>query len=160
MHRLILPRQNQIWAVLHPHDSLQRITYSLSATFLGRMCLSGAIEKLPAESWSRVREAIALYAKAAPVIKYGESRRFGSLGESWRHPTGWQALVRQGGDELLVVLHGFADAPAEVSIPLQGGWEIVDHFGSGQAVVSEQSLRVETAGDFSGEVFLLRRIAP
>jgi alpha-galactosidase len=160
MHRLLLPRQNQIWAVLHPHDSLQRITYSLSATFLGRMCLSGAIEKLPTESWSRVREAIALYAKAAPVIKYGESRRFGTLGESWRHPTGWQALVRQSGDQVLVVLHTFADAPAEVSIPLQGDWDIVERFGAGQAVVSGQSLRVETASDFSGEVFLLRRIAP
>ncbi|HEY8960874.1 MAG TPA: alpha-galactosidase [Luteolibacter sp.] len=159
LHRLVLPRQNQIWAVLHPHDSLQRIAYSLSATFLGRMCLSGAIEKLPGESWSRVREAVALYAKAAPVIKYGVSRRCGALGESWRHPKGWQALVREGGDRLLVVLHTFADAPVEVSIPLQGDWQIVERFGDGQAAISGQSVQVETAGDFSAMVLLLSRIA-
>jgi alpha-galactosidase len=159
LHRLLLPRQNQIWAVLHPQDSLQRITYSLAATFLGRMCLSGAIEKLPGESWSRVREAIDLYAKAAPVIKYGESRRFGAMGESWRHPTGWQALVRRSENELLVVLHTFADAPAEVSVPLSGDWEIVYRLGEGSAIVSGQSLQVKTAGDFAGEVLFLRRVA-
>ena len=39
LHRLMLPRQSQIWAVLHRADSDQRLAYSLAATFLGRMCL-------------------------------------------------------------------------------------------------------------------------
>lgn len=153
LHRLILPRQNQIWAVLHPHDSLRRLRYSLAATFLGRMCLSGGIADLPEESWRLVREMIALYEEAAPVIKYGTSRRFGDAGGSWRHPRGWQAVVRTSGTRALVVLHTFAEAPAEVTVPLAGGWIPL---GDAPHPV-DGAIRAETGGDFSGRVWLYRR---
>ncbi|MEK7951435.1 alpha-galactosidase [Luteolibacter soli] len=153
LHRLILPRQNQIWAVLHPRDSLQRIQYSLAATFLGRMCLSGDVAGLPKESWELVREMIALYEKAAPVIKYGRSRRFGEVGESWRHPQGWQAVVRMSGGQALVVVHAFANAPEEVVVPLAGEWAPVG--GAPQPLDGE--IRVATGGDFSGHVWLYER---
>ena len=156
LHRLLLPRQNQIWAVLHPHDSLQRIRYSLAATFLGRMCLSGAIEKLSEESWSLVREAITFYQKAAPVIKSGTSRRYGQLGESWRHPQGWQAVVRTSSNLALVVVHSFAGSPGEVSVPLPGDWQLLGSFGDGSAVPIGGTLSVKTGGDFSGAVFLFQ----
>jgi alpha-galactosidase len=153
LHRLLLPRQNQIWAVLHPHDSLQRIQYSLAATFLGRMCLSGGIAGLPEESWQLVREMIELYGKAAPVIKYGTSRRFGESGESWRYPRGWQAVVRTSETQVLVVFHTFAEAPEEVSVPLAGEWVAV-----GEAPVpSNGAIRATTGGDFTGHVWLYQR---
>ncbi len=156
LHRLMLPRQSQIWAVLHAADSPQRIRYSLAATFLGRMCLSGGIEHLPDESWQLTRETIALYQKAAPVVKHGVSRRFGELGTSWRHPKGWQAVARSSGDLMLVTLHTFAAAPDEVSIPLHGQWELVEAFSDGQATTSGDALTVKPGGDFTGSVFLLR----
>lgn len=158
LHRLLLPRQNQIWAVLHPHDSLQRVSYSLAATFLGRMCLSGGVEKLPDESWQLVREAIALYGKAAPVIKYGVSRRFGESGESWRHPQGWQAVVRRSEVQALVVLHTFANAPEAIEVPLEGEWELEGTLGEGTLERVGSALRFQPAGDFHGCVWLLRRI--
>ena len=43
LHRVILPRQSQIWAVIREDDSLRRIAYSIANTFLGRMCLSGDV---------------------------------------------------------------------------------------------------------------------
>lgn len=156
LHRLLLPRQNQIWAVLHPQDSLQRLSYSLAATFLGRMCISGGIEKLPAASWSLTRDAIAFYQKCAPVIKYGKSRRYGVIGESWRHPQGWQAVVRSSPDQVLVVLHTFVGAPAEVSIPLPVAAELVGNFPGIEAAVDGDQLRLKTGGDFVGAVFLLK----
>lgn len=155
LHQLILPRQNQIWAVLHPSDSLQRIRYSLAATFLGRMCLSGGIEKLPPESWNLTREAIGLYQKAAPVIKHGVSRKFGNTGASWRHPQGWQAVVRSSADLTLVTLHTFAGAPDEIAIPLPGGWMLDEAFTDGAAQVGNGRLQLKTGGDFRGAVFLL-----
>ena len=94
LHALILPRQNQIWAVLHQSDSERRLIYSLAATFLGRMCLSGEVDQLSPQQWEIVRSAIRLYQDAAPVIKQGTSRRFGNVGPSWRYPEGWQAVVR------------------------------------------------------------------
>src|SRR6185295_152829 len=57
LHRLMLPRQSQIWAVLHRSDSMRRLGYSLAATFLGRMCLSGEIAELSDEQWQLVLAA-------------------------------------------------------------------------------------------------------
>jgi alpha-galactosidase len=153
LHRLLLPRQNQIWAVLHPHDSLQRLRYSLAATFLGRMCLSGGIAGLSDASWQLVRDMVALYAKAAPVIKYGTSRRFGESGESWRHPRGWQAVVRTSETQALVVVHTFAGAPAEVVIPLPGEWTPEED----SPLPADGVIRATTGGDFTGHVWLYRR---
>ena len=36
LHRLILPRQSQIWAVLHASDTHQRLAYSLAAGIPGQ----------------------------------------------------------------------------------------------------------------------------
>jgi alpha-galactosidase len=161
LHRLMLPRQSQIWAVLHAADSDQRLVYSLAATFLGRMCLSGEITKLSGAQWKLVESAMKLYRRAASVIKEGTSRRFGTLGESWRYPEGWQAVVRTGArnKETLVVLHTFANAPKQVEIPLPKlAWKITGRLpanAAGNTELLEGILRVDTGGDFSGQVLLL-----
>lgn len=156
LHRLIPPRQSQIWAVLHPEDDLHRIRYSLAATFLGRMCLSGGIERLAPAAWSLVREAVAFYGKAAPLIKNGTSRWYGGMGASWRHPKGWQALVRSSTEGLLIVVHTFAESPAEITIAVGAGLEIRGAFTDGAVAIDTGGpLRFRPAGDFTGSVFLL-----
>ncbi|MGB8353068.1 MAG: alpha-galactosidase [Chthoniobacteraceae bacterium] len=159
LHRLLLPRQSQIWAVLHRSDSEKRLAYSLAATFLGRMCLSGEITFLSAPQWELVGKACELYRKAAPVIKHGVSRHFGELGESWRHPRGWQAVRRVSADvrSILVVAHAFEDAPGEMVVPLPGSdWRVAAEFPRGNAVVNGAELVCPVAGnDFSGQVALL-----
>jgi alpha-galactosidase len=163
LHRLILPRQNQIWAVLHQADSDQRLRYSLAATFLGRMCLSGEIDRLDENQWEIVRAAQQLYRKAAPIIKNGTSRRFGSLGESWRYPEGWQAVVRthENGKSALVVFHVFSRSQASVDVPLPlgNGWHIQEKFldaGGGCGIFNE-FLVFRPKADFSAAVILLAR---
>jgi alpha-galactosidase len=164
LHRLLLPRQSQIWAVLHRADSDQRLAYSLAATFLGRMCLSGEVAELNAGQWNLVQRAMKLHRRAAPIIKHGTSRRFGELGESWRHPRGWQAVVRTSADEqqALVVLHTFANAPKQMEISFANAqsWRVIDHLSAGaldEVRVSENRLRVGMSGDFEARVFLLGR---
>lgn len=164
LQRLMLPRQSQIWSVLHPADSDQRLVYSLAATFLGRMCLSGEIAKLTSAQWQLVERAMQLYRHAAPIIKHGTSRQFGQTGESWRHPHGWQAVVRTSQDRLslLLVVHTFAGAPGQVNIPLpEGVWRIRRRFA---VQTTEEHGRVEndfslnTDGDFAGKVLLLEKV--
>lgn len=158
LHRLMLPRQSQIWAVLRAPQSAQRLAYSLAATFLGRMCLSGGIEELSPEQWQIALRAMALYRQAAPVIKHGSSRRFGSFGPSWRHPTGWQAVRRVSacGSRILVVVHTFAEAPREVEIPLPSGpWAVEATFPEPAAEVCGGTLHVRGLEDFQGKVYLL-----
>lgn len=164
LHRLMLPRQSQIWAVLHQADSEQRLIYSLAATFLGRMCLSGEIAQLSGAQWELVQRALKLYRQSASIIKHGTSRRFGEIGASWRHPRGWQAVVRQSNDrrQALVVVHTFAGAPAEIQIPLpdSSAWKLAGHFSAGQPVAAGPkpgALHLNTGGDFAGQVLLFDR---
>ncbi|MGM9536839.1 MAG: glycoside hydrolase family 36 protein [Candidatus Onthomonas sp.] len=94
LHRCVLPRQSQIWAVIRKTDSLRRIGYTMANTFLGRMCLSGDVTELTAAQWRAIEDAIAFYRKIVPVIKDGFSYFYGERGPSDRHLTGWQGVVR------------------------------------------------------------------
>ena len=119
LHRMILPGQSQIWAVLRHTDSLRRINYSLINTFLGVMCLSGDVLTLSGAQWRKVDEGIAFYRAVRGIIRDGVSTFHGSVSASWRHPTGWQAVCRRAGEETLVVLHTFGgDFPEQVTLPV------------------------------------------
>ena len=160
LHRLLLPRQSQVWAVLHRGDSDQRLLYSLAATFLGRMCISGEITGLTDAQWQLTLRMQELYATAAPIIKEGASRRFGQMGESWRHPTGWQAVVRTAldGRRALVVLHTFADPPATIEAPLPAGDWVIDEASPGGAPsLAGGALLWRAPHPFSAAVLLLSR---
>lgn len=123
LHRVILPRQSQIWAVLRKEDSLKRIAYSVAATFLGRMCISGDVWKLNEEQWKVLDEGIAFYKKIAPIIKEGQSYRFGPEVKTMRHPKGWQAVARVGDNgEAFILIHTFqGEVPERIEIDLPDG---------------------------------------
>lgn len=119
LQRLILPRQCLIWAVLRAADDVTRVHYSLTATFLGRMCLSGEIHELADWQMAIIHEATALYAEVAPIIRDGTSTFYGDENISYVDPVGWQVVVRTLGRSTLVVAHGFDLAePLTVSLPL------------------------------------------
>ncbi len=119
LHRLILPGQSQIWAVLRAEDSLRRINYSLINTFLGVLCLSGDIDHLSAAQWQKVDEGISFYKAVRHIIRDGVSAFHGCVSESWRHLEGWQAVSRTLGEETLVVAHTFGgDLPGEIRLPV------------------------------------------
>ena len=120
LHRAILPRQSQIWAVIRKTDSLKRIAYSIGNTFLGRMCLSGDVISLSDSQWDVIDRGIAFYQEIAPIIKQGRSYRMGPTILSERHPEGYQVVVRVGGNnEALVVIHCFnGTLPKEIIVDL------------------------------------------
>jgi len=157
--RAMLPRQMQIWCVVHPADGDQRLVYSLAATFIGRMCLSGDVVGLDERQWEIVRHAIAMYRGATPIIRSGRSRRVGEWGPSLRHPSGWQCVTRYAddGNGLLVVLHTFAGGPRNVDIPIDGSWRIEADFtrDSVSIEVKDGSLRIGGLRDFDGVVVRL-----
>jgi alpha-galactosidase len=160
LHRLILPRQNQIWAVLHPDDSLRRLHYSLAACFLGRACLSGEVAALSAKQLHHVRDVLELYQRVAPIIRDGRSQLMRDLGPSRRRPRGWQALIRVSGDEALVVFHAFAETDGAILTlrwPDQNPWTIESWSGVDAApVVSGAVLSVKVQASFSALLLHLR----
>ncbi len=152
LHRLIPPRQNQIWAVLHSADSEQRLTYSLAATFLGRMCLSGEIDQLNPRQMQLVVESQKLYRLASPIIRNGLSRIYGTTGSSWRHPSGWQAVVRTSLDNLrqLIVVHIFSNAPNRIEIPIHSN-HVMRSLGCDFKMI-DKKLILENPADFTALV--------
>lgn len=141
LHRAILPRQSQIWAVIRKEDSQRRIAYSMINTFLGRMCLSGDVTELSPEQWDLIDEGISFYRKIAEVIKHGQSYRFGPEIPCIRHPEGWQGVVRvdDGGDSACVIFHlfdGVIPACIELKLPENCPDTIADMYSDTKEMVS------------------------
>lgn len=161
LNRMIPARQNQIWAVLRHTDSLQRLSYSLAATFLGRMCLSGEIRELTPSAWQFTRGAIDLYRELAPVIAGGRFRRHGKFGASYQHLHGWQAVIvdRARRDPAFVVWHTFARPPKTLRVPLPPGHrgKVRDALADQPARAREQDghLIIPTPRAWSGGVIVL-----
>jgi alpha-galactosidase len=161
LQRLILPRQSQVWAVLHASDSDQRLKYSLAAGFLGRLCLSGEVDELNEKQWTLVREIIRFYDRVAPIIKDGRSKLYQEIGLSWQHPQGAQAVLRISIDksQALLVAHSFAKPlPDEIIIELPpGNWRVTGNMpGTNTAVkIAGNQLGIQFAGEFEGYVLHL-----
>lgn len=152
---LIPLRKNQIWAVLHGSDDETRLCYSLSAGFMGRLCLSGEMAELSPAQNSLVDEAIALYRKAVPVLKNGKNHLHRETGFSWVHPQGYQWFERTDEHWKLIVLHTFRNSPETIRISLEEKWQIEGNFGV-KAELGD-SLDFKGLKDFCGGVVLLHR---
>ncbi|MCR5717214.1 MAG: alpha-galactosidase [Lachnospiraceae bacterium] len=151
LHRLITPAQSQIWAVIRENDTTDRIRYSLCATLLGRLCMSGDVTQLKKAQWEVIEEGLRFYQKSAQMIRDGKSVIYTSNMRSIRHPKGWQVVVRESAEGILVVAHVFANAPKEsIKIPLPGNYRITDsYFGSGeQASIEGEMLSLSMPNDF------------
>jgi len=164
LQQLILPRQSQIWAVIKAKDSIQRIRYSLTATFLGRMCISGDIRDLDASQTEEMTKANQFYQSIAPIIRSGRSHVIRELNKAWRTPKGWQAVIREGigevAGQLLIVIHSFESGPAELSLALPDGhWELCENFNPVPSYeISEDGLlKVLLDGDYCGHALKLKR---
>ncbi len=110
LHRVIRPDQSQIWAVMRAADSDSRIYYSLCATFLGRMGLSGDVYDLTDHQWSLIDDAISFYGKVSDIIRDGKTTRIISEPRLYNDPRGSQLVIRTLGDRKLFVYHRFADS--------------------------------------------------
>jgi alpha-galactosidase len=163
LHRLMQPAQSQIWAVLRHLADLRRTVYLLAGGFLGRLCLSGDFATLRPEQRALVAAAIALYGRAAPVIRHGRSYRHGPDVPAYRHAEGWQVVVRVGatGKQALVVAHTFAKpGVALIKVPLpKGKWRV-----AGALAEQASTLKLATGelhwrpqGEWAAAVGLLER---
>ena len=163
LHRVILPRQSQVWAVLRAEADLRRTTYVLASGFLGRLCLSGDYLTLRPEQDELTAQAIALYRRAVPAIARGRSYRYGPAVSAYRHARGWQVVVRVADDErtAVVVAHTFAEPKTrELRVPLPAGkWKIAGELAEAgrSPSVSAGEWRWRPGAEWAGCVTVLRR---
>ena len=160
LHRVILPRQSQIWAVIRENDSLKRIAYSVANTFLGRMCISGDVTQLSDAQWEVLDRGIAFYKKIAPVIRSGISCLDGRISKSWRHAEGYQTLLREGEDAAYAVIHTFEGAlPEKIRVRFKQSavYEIADSYSDNavRAWVEDGCLIYEPEENWKAAAFYL-----
>lgn len=162
VQRAIQPAQSQIWAVLRKEDDLKRTFYSIANTFLGRMCLSGDICDINEAAWQAVEEGISFYREAAPIIRFGKSRRYGQEPLYYNHLKGYQAVIRTGEEAdgsrdwaelpVLAVVHTFEQAPGEIVLPEQKVKKIQRIYARPNVTITAQgdSIRITGMEDYEG----------
>jgi alpha-galactosidase len=104
-----------------------------------------------------------LYRRVYPIIRDGHSTFHGETGKSWRHPQGWQAVLRtaKNGKRALLVVHTFGKPfPKSVEIPLnKSGWQIEEAWPTKSGLKSSlkgKRLKLELAGEFRATIIALR----
>ena len=158
LHRAILPRQSQIWSVIRKSDDVKRISYSINAGILGRLCLSGNVTDLNNEQWETIDNGIAFYKAAAPYIKNGKSRLYRHTTGSDRHPKGYQAVVRSNEQGTLVTVHTFGgDIPEEIKVTIPTASKITASYSHKPVNAStyDNGLVIKNAENFAGYSFIL-----
>lgn len=155
MHRMMLPRQSQIWAVVKSGQPLQKLYYQICSGLLGRLCFSGEPDELSPEQWNVIRQGTTFYARAAEVIDHGESEWFGTKIQSYRFPRGWQGIVRREKDRTLVVVHTFHDSPEQIELPVKG--EVIDCFArQGLDITAGDELTIRGLAEFDAVAVLMK----
>ena len=73
----------------------------------------------------------------------------------YRHPEGWQAVLRKNGSGALLVLHTFKNSCSEIRIPLGGNYKITETYPKVNAEISNGNITIQPDGDFCGMGIIL-----
>lgn len=146
VQRVIKAEQSQIWSVLRKDDSPSRLYYSMCATLLGRMGLSGDIYDLSDEQWKIVNDGIEFYENAADIIKNGSTVIIKNTAKSYNNPCGEQLVVRKLENKYLVVFHRFNESKdikdfIKANLPQTdvSKFEVISSYGDGTKDFSAQA---------------------
>lgn len=150
LHNLMLPAQSLVWAVIHEDDKPQRIAYSIAAAFLGRICLSGDIDKLSYEQWDILKAAFEFYNSCEDIIVNGITRIYGNRGRNTRYPTGTQVVIRKTDNEMMIVIHKYKNSGEEMTVNIDRGFKVSEEFfADNMAEIKDGKLIIKKASDFS-----------
>ena len=150
IQKFIKPEQSQIWAVTRKEDSDSRIYYSMCATLLGRMGLSGDIYDLSDHQWELINAGKAFYERASEIIRSGKTVISECNTHSYAKPTGGQLVIRSLAGRELVIYHRFENSKPlnefckdnNISLSLN---LVMDKYG-------------DAANDFSAEAYIIENI--
>ncbi|WP_329240012.1 alpha-galactosidase [Streptomyces canus] len=113
----VAPEQAAVWAYPQPDHTPDRIAFTLSGALLGRIHLSGFLDRMNDEQFELVRSAIRVYKDIRPEI--ADARPFWPLGlPGWED--GWIAHGLRGRDATLVAVwrRERADTPERRTLTL------------------------------------------
>ncbi len=156
LHNLMLPAQSSIWAVLHDDDSEQREVYSLCATFLGRICLSGNIDTLNDNQKLILKKALDFYKLLNNIIINGDSKIYGNRENNTRYPKGTQAVFRKTDKDAMIVCHSFENSSDVFSFEIPDVFAIDSTFGEKSITLNGNKVTISKMKDFSAGAAYLK----
>ena len=148
VQRVIKPSQSQIWAVMRAKDSDERLWYSICATFLGRMGLSGDVYDLSDHQWDILDKGMDFYRKVSDIIRDGKTTVISCSADSYNEPAGSQLVIRELGNKALIVYHRFEKSndlekyAAEQEIDINS-YTVLEKYGEAKTDFSAEALLVE-----------------
>ena len=125
---------------------------------MGRLCWSGAVDKLDDSRIDEMFRAENLYSEVAEIIKKGDSYVYRTDICSFSDPTGTQAVLRfaECDNRALLITHSFKAAkPLEIDIP--DGYKIEKSLYSSWAEIEGNKLIITPNTDFEGNIYLLNK---
>lgn len=152
------PRQTQWWCTLKPEYDDAHFSHIIAGGFMGRLCWSGAVDKLSDDRIEEMFRAENLYSEVSEIIKKGDSYVYRTDACSFSDPTGTQAVLRFAAesDRALLITHSFKNAK-QLEIDIPKGYKIEKSLYGSQAKISGDKLIITPNTDFEGNVYLLSK---
>ncbi len=154
--RVIPARQSQIWAVIRKGESASRTIYSLCAAMMGRICLSGDINRRDEEKMALIKAGLDFYEKIKEIVRRGDVVKIDNTVEYYREPKGRQVYVKDYGAQRLVIVH-FLDCEERLKLPLEG-YELREAYTDLSYRVDKNADALRIAGEsYRAGAFLLEK---
>ena len=108
LHRYILPRKLQIWAVLRQEHTVEEVRFTCAKAMLGRFCLSGKLALLKDEIRKTVKVATDYYSSITDIIANGVTTVIYDKVDSYFNTKGCVYLIRESIDGKEKLVYAFA----------------------------------------------------
>lgn len=153
--RVVLPEQNEIWAVLRSQMDDDTICYRMINTLYGRLCMSGEIYALNGHQWELASLGLEFYKKASDIIKNGETVWLTQDQRFYRDLRGAQVTLRVAGNRALLICHRFV-CGEQMNIRVEEGWKTVCHYGNSGSILNGETLTVNP-GSYTADAWILEK---
>ena len=129
LHRYILPRKLQIWAVIRQEYTVEDVNFTCAKAMLGRFCLSGKLATLEQEIKKSIKTATDYYATITDIIDKGVTTVIYDQVDSYFVTKGSVYLIRESlnGKEKLLYAFAMDEPNAEFNIEI-GDCSLVSAF--------------------------------
>jgi alpha-galactosidase len=129
----VTPEQAAVWAYPQPHFDLDEIAFTMTTALLGRVHLSGFLDRMSEEQSALVRAGIDLYKRIRPEI--GHALPFWPLGlPSWTDPWVAHGLRGESATYLALWRRGAVDDSQQSTSDLSAPRETRSADGAGRTV--------------------------
>ena len=157
LHRYILPRKLQIWAVIRQEYSVQDVNFTCAKAMLGRFCLSGKLALLSDDVKTAIKKATDYYSTITDIIDKGVTTTIHDDVNSYFNTKGSVYLIRESldGKDKLVYAFSMEEPNSKFNISV-GDYKVMSSFNAPSDLMVKDGKLTFTSGNCSQWGCILR----